>query len=142
MQEQPWEIAAIIGLPNPNRVTFLDLALQCENGLPVKCLYALAQAFAPNEQVFLDFIFSPTTLRRRQQCGKLSAEESDLLIRVADTWLMACDIFGTNEKARRFLFSEHSLLGSRHPFTLTASNAAGAQAVEQVLGRLTYGSAA
>jgi putative toxin-antitoxin system antitoxin component (TIGR02293 family) len=55
---------------------------------------------------------------------------------------MATDIFKAPEKAQRFLLTEHPLLGARRPLDLTQASSAGAQAVEELLGRLKYGSAA
>lgn len=140
MHVQPAEIAATLGLPGST--TLLDLSVHCENGLPVDSLHALARAASPNEQAFVGTLFSKSTLRRRQQRGKLTAEESDLLVRLAAIWLMARDTLGDEKKAQRFLMTEHSLLGGRRPVDLAKTNSPGAQAVEQLLGRLKYGSAA
>lgn len=140
MHAQPAEIAALLGLPDTR--TPLELALFCEKGLPVECLQALAQTIARDEKKFLGSIISSSTLRRRQQRGKLTAGESDLVVRLAAIWIMARDTFGDDEKARRFLFLEHSLLRGRRPVDLARMNAPGAESVEQILGRLRYGTAA
>lgn len=142
MYARPNEIAAVLGLANPNSVTLLHLALRAEDGLRVECLHALAEATTADKQIFLDSIFSRSTLRRRQKRGQFTARESDLLMRLAATWLIARDTFGDNGKAQRFLFTEHSSREGRRPFDLAAMNASGFHAVEQLLGRLRYGSAA
>lgn len=141
MHGDPREIAAVLGLPE--RVTHLMLAEQCERGLPVDSLYRLAQAMSADEQACLEAICSPSTLRRRQrQRGRLTPAESDQVVRLAATWLMARDTFRDERKAQRFLSREHALLGGRRPFDLARASGPGAGAVEQVLGRLRYGTAA
>lgn len=140
MHVQPAEIAALLALPGPT--TLLSLSEHCEAGLPVESLQALAEAFSPNEHALLISFFSESTLRRRRRRGNLTPEESDRLVRLADTWLRARDTFGEEEKAQRFLFREHPLLGGRRPIDLARATGPGAEAVEQVLGRLRYGTAA
>lgn len=142
MHAQPAEIAAVLGLTNPSSVTLLDLTERCEGGLPVECLQNLAEVFGPNEQAILNSASSRSTLRRRQQRGTFRTEESDVLVRLASTWIMARDTFQDDGKAQRFLFSAHPLLGGRRPIDLARVNAVGAEAVVQLLGRLKHGSAA
>lgn len=140
MHATPNEIAAVLDLPDSTSA--LDLALSSQRGLPIETLDTLAGWFSPNEQTLFDTLFSESTLRRRRQRGKLSPEESDQLVRLAATWLMARDTFGDSSKAQRFLLTEHPLLGGRRPLDLAQASTAGSQAVEQLLGRLKYGSAA
>ena len=142
MHAQPAEIAAVLGLPHPSAVAFLDLAVRCEDGLPVESLHGLARTLAPNQSSYLHSLMTKSTLRRRQKRGTLSAAESDRVVRLATTWVMVFRTFGNEEKARRFLFREHALLGGRKPVDLATMNLAGVQAIEQVLGRLRYGTAA
>lgn len=134
------KIATVLGLPE--RVTLLGLAEHCERGLPVESLYRLARAMAPEEQAFLDATCSASTRRRRRQRGKLTPAESDMIVRLASAWLITRDTFGDEEKAQRFLFREHPLLGGRRPIDLARASGPGSEAVEQVLGRLRYGTAA
>lgn len=140
MHAQTDSIAAILGMRETT--TPLELAEHCEKGLPAECLNTLARAFAPNEQAFIDSFAARSTLRRRRQRGHLTAEESDSIVRLACAWLMALQAFRSEEKARRFLHSKHPLLRGRSPLGLAKANTAGLEAVEQVLGRLKFGSAA
>jgi uncharacterized protein (DUF2384 family) len=55
---------------------------------------------------------------------------------------MTKNTFRDPGKAQRFLTSEHPLLGGQRPLYLAQASTARAQAVEDVLGRLKYGSAA
>ena len=140
MRVQPSAIAAILGLPGIK--TLLGLAEICDHGLPVESLHRLARVMSRNEKDFLRTICSPSTLRRRREQGKLTPVESDRAVRLASTWLIARDTFGDAKKAQRFLHQEHALLSGRRPFDLVRANGPGAEAVEQVLGRLRYGTAA
>lgn len=140
MHIRPAEIADLLALPG--RTTLLSLSGYCEAGLPVESLYALAGAFSPNEHALLGSLLSDSTLRRRRQRGTLNLAESDQLVRMAVTWLMARDTFGESSKAQRFLMTEHPLLDGRRPLDLAQASTAGTQAVERLLGRLKYGSAA
>lgn len=140
MHVQPSQISALLGLKDTN--TLLELAELTEQGLPVESVRALARTFSPQEQNFLKSVFSLSTLQQGQKSGSLTAEESDMVVRLAATWLMARGTFGDTEKAQRFLTQEHPLLRGRPPLELAGASTAGAQSVEQLLGRLKYGSAA
>lgn len=142
MHAQSGQIAAVLGLPDPSAVTFLDLAARCEDGLPVESLYALVRTLAPNQPDYRKTLMTQPTLRRRKKQGALNAAESDMVVRLATIWVVVLHAFGDEEKARGFLLSDHALLAGRKPVELAATNLAGAQAVEQMLGRLRYGSAA
>ena len=140
MQASPNQIATVLGLPDT--ATALDLAAFCEAGLPVASLDALAECFAPNERTLLDSLIAESTLRRRRRHGSLTSEESDVVVRLAAAWVFAQDTFRDPGKAQRFLLTEHPLLGGRRPLDLARASTSGGQAVEELLGRLKYGSAA
>lgn len=140
MHAQPADISALLALTGAT--TLLGLAGRCEAGLPVESLDALAKCFGPYKQAVLDTLFSESTLRRRRRQGKLSPEESDQVFRLATTWQMARESFRELGKAQRFLMTEHPLLGGRRPLDVSRASTAGYQAVEDLLGRLKYGSAA
>lgn len=140
MHIQPAKVTALLGLPD--RTSLLGLSEYCEAGLPVYSLHALAEAFSPNDGALLSGVLSDRTLRRRRQRGKLTPQESDQLVRIAIIWLMARDTLGEAAKAQRFLLGDHPFLDGRRPLDLAQASTAGAEAVEQLLGRLKYGSAA
>ena len=70
--------------------------------------------------------------------GALSAAESDRLARLARILVRAEQALGDEEKARRWLTRENRALGDAQPLALLDSDA-GAEAVEQVLGRIEHG---
>ena len=141
MRAKPTEIAKTLGLADAESVTLLDLAHRCEEGLPKSCFQRLKQNLAPEGRQFLHSLISPASLSRRKD-GKLTPCESDCTVRLADCWLMALETFQDESKARRFLAGPHPLLGGHPPLELAAVSTCGAAVVEQLLGRLRYGSAA
>lgn len=141
MQAQVTEIATALGLNNAESMTLLDLAGRCEQGLPVSGYKRLRTKLAPECRHFLDALISPASLSQRKT-GKLTSCESDSLVRIADCWLGALRVFQDEAKARRWLEKPHALLGGRPPLLVAARSTCGAEAVNQLLGRLQYGSAA
>lgn len=81
---------------------------------------------------------SPRTMSRRLKGGRLTPLESDRLYRFARLFEQALDIFGTEEKARRWLKKEQIALGGRVPLQV-ARYEPGVQEVRNVLGRIAHG---
>jgi putative toxin-antitoxin system antitoxin component (TIGR02293 family) len=141
MQAQVTEIATALGLDNAESMTLLDLAARCEQGLPASCFKRLRTSLAPECRHFLDTLISPASLSQRKH-GKLSPCESDSVVRMADCWIVALQVLQDQAKARRWLEKPHAFLGGRPPLQVAARSTCGAEAVDQLLGRLQYGSAA
>lgn len=53
----------------------------------------------------------------------------------------AREVWGSDTAADRFWIEPHPLLGSRTPLQVASESEKGARAVEQILGRLKFGSA-
>ncbi len=138
-------LAALLGVkPKTERFTSLDLANEVGRGLSVDAVDRLCTIIAPTEPGLRYRIVSKATLARRQRTAKrrLSREESDRLARLARLWAFATDVWGSAAAARRFLSEPHPLLGGRVPRDVATETEIGARAVEELLGRLKYGSAA
>lgn len=138
-------LAALLGVkPKTTSFTSLDLADEIEKGLSVDTLDRLCGLIAPAEPGLRYRIVSKATLARRQRAAKrrLNREESDRLARLARLWAFAVDVWGSEAAARRFLSEPHPLLGGRIPREVATETEIGARAVEELLGRLKYGSAA
>jgi putative toxin-antitoxin system antitoxin component (TIGR02293 family) len=73
---------------------------------------------------------------------RLSVEESDRIARLARLWAFALDVWRSDAAAQRFFAEPHPLLGGRIPRDVAIETEVGARAVEDILGRLKYGSAA
>jgi len=81
----------------------------------------------------------PTTLARRRESGALTTEESDRLVRVARLVGMTYELMrGDGNAARRWLKEGHELLEGESPLE-RASTEVGGREVEQLVGRLRYG---
>jgi putative toxin-antitoxin system antitoxin component (TIGR02293 family) len=141
MRAQATEIAASLGLNDSESMTLLALAGRCEKGLPISCFKRLRTILAPECRHLLDALISPASLGQRKH-GKLTSCESDSVVRMADCWLVALRVFQDEAKARRWLEKPHAFLGGHPPLQIAATSTCGAEAVDQLLGRLHYGSAA
>lgn len=138
-------IAELLGVTPKTRVfTSLDLAEEVTRGLSVHAVDRLCGMIAPAEPGLRYQIVSKATLARRHKTAKqrLSREESDRLARLARLWAFATDVWGSDAAARQFLAEPHPLLGGRVPREMATETEIGARAVEELLGRLKYGSAA
>ncbi len=62
--------------------------------------------------------------------------------RIARAWAAALDTYRDRAIARTFLQRPHQLLNGRAPIERAAEDESGARAVEEILGRLKFGSAA
>ena len=140
------ELAALLGLypKNVEQFTSLDLATAVVRGLPVRAVDGICMRVAPDDRSFRNRIVPKATLARRQRerGQRLSPEESDRVARLARLWAFAVDVWGSEAAARRFFGEPHPLLHGRVPRDIAIETEVGARAVEDILGRLMYGSAA
>jgi putative toxin-antitoxin system antitoxin component (TIGR02293 family) len=138
------EIAALLGLPESPEEPFSALSLihRVEEGLPVASLHLLAKIFAPDDNSFVFRLVPKATLERRRKQHGLTPDEGDRVARLARVWRATIDVWQDADAARAFLFRAHPLLEGRKPLDLALGNELGARLVEDILGRLKYGSAA
>ena len=78
------------------------------------------------------------TLHRRKVSGRLTADESDKVVRFARLLGHAVHLFGSIEDARQWLKAPQRGLGGAVPLDY-AQTEAGAREVENLLGRIDYG---
>jgi putative toxin-antitoxin system antitoxin component (TIGR02293 family) len=137
-------ITDLLGVGDTTPVAPIRLATMIEEGLPVASLDSVAQAVAPNDTNFRYRIVPRATLMRRmrQPDGRLSPEESGRLARLAGIWAFALEVWGDDSDAREFLFRKHPLIEMRLPIDVVLGSDVGAGVIEQILGRLKYGTAA
>lgn len=81
---------------------------------------------------------SSSTIARRKKQQRLTADESERLIRFARLFDLAREVFREDEDARRWLKTRRSALGGETPLQ-RASTEVGARQVEDLLGRIEYG---
>jgi putative toxin-antitoxin system antitoxin component (TIGR02293 family) len=107
--------------------------------LPYATLEALATRFAIPQDVLVRILhLPPRTLARRKKSRRLSAEESDRLLRLARVGARAEEVFSSRERAGTWLRGPVRALGGVRPLDLLDTDL-GAQQVEQVLGRIEHG---
>lgn len=134
------ELAAVLGLRKGRSP--MALIESIERGLPADVLDRLARRIAPGDATFKYRVVPKATLARRRTGRRLTADESARLARVAELWRFALEVWGDEDQARTFLLQPHMLLEGRVPLDLALKTDLGARLVENLLGRLRYGSAA
>lgn len=119
----------------------LDLIDRIDQGLPLRAVDRLADQVAPGDKGFkYNFVSRPTYARRKAQGhARLSPAESDRVVRFARVWDLAVSVWKGEDPARAFLLRPHPLLEGRTPLAITLSGEQGGRMVEDVLGRLLYG---
>lgn len=138
------EVTRVLGLRRrKDSYSLLDFGQDIARGLPVSSFDRIRKAVAPDMPSFVSLVASTATLKRhRKNRTPLNPAQSERLARIAEVWALAMDVYQDEETARMFLRRPHQLLHGRTPLQVTAESSPGARSVEQVLGRLKYGSAA
>ena len=121
----------------------LGLTTEVEKGLPLAALDRLVHAIAPDDSGFAYRIVPRATLaRRRAQGARLTPEESARVARLAEVWAFAKDVWKDGDAARDWLFGPHMMLEDRRPVDVVLMNEFGRTLVQDILGRLKYGTGA
>jgi putative toxin-antitoxin system antitoxin component (TIGR02293 family) len=119
-----------------------DLEKIILNGLPCSAIVKIVERIYPGQTDKYYQLVPRSTLVRRQKEGlPLSVEESQKAERVARVFSFALEVWGDEAKAREFMQKSHPMLDDRTPFEASL-NELGARQVEQILGRLMFGSVA
>lgn len=140
---EPRQVVQVLGLQPKGSYSWLDFSAEIQRGFPVSAVNALRKVMAPGMPEFEALIASASTLKRHRRDRKpLNADQSERLAQLAEVWAMALDVYKDEATARTFLQRPHQLLHGRTPLEVAAESWAGARTVEQILGRLKYGTAA
>lgn len=107
-------------------------------GLPFETLEALENQGIVDSAELKTFIPARTLARRKGEKKRLTAEESDLIARLARIHDFAVEVFGTHEKARKWLRTPSRALKNHLPLYLLRTDY-GARIVESELGRIAHG---
>jgi putative toxin-antitoxin system antitoxin component (TIGR02293 family) len=108
-------------------------------GLPHAALEAVSRRFGVPAAALAHAIDLPArTLARRKKERRLSATESDRLVRVARVAASAEAVLGDRQKAGRWLQKPNRALGRAVPLDLLGSDL-GAGQIETILGRIEHG---
>jgi len=139
------EIAAVLGIPPEGAdrpFSVISLIACIEAGLPVAALDRISNSYAPADKSFVFRVLPRATLDRRRRTHRLTPSEGGLVARLARIWSAAIDTWKDDEAARSFLFRPHPLIEGRTPVDVVLASEFGAGLVEDILGRLKYGTAA
>lgn len=110
-----------------------------EQGLPVSALEEFSTQSGIALKDLLEVVIPPRTLKHRRQKGEpLSLDESDRLARVARLYDLAVRVFGSQEKARKWLSRPKHRFDERTPLSLMRTGAGG-RAVEDMLVQIDEG---
>ena len=116
-----------------------DLQTAIREGFPQKVVGSVMNSAGLTlKQLSASLDLSPRSLQRRRQTGRLARYESDRLYRLARIVALAKQYIGDEEAATRWLKRPNRALGGQIPLELVDTEL-GAQAVENVLGRIAYG---
>lgn len=127
------------GVLRERQATYAAMIARARAGLPYAALEAIATRFAiPQDLLVLILHLPPRTLARRKKSGRLGADESDRLLRLARVVAKAAEVLGSDERAGAWLHGPVLALGGVRPLDLLDTDL-GAQQVEQVLGRIEHG---
>jgi putative toxin-antitoxin system antitoxin component (TIGR02293 family) len=127
------------GVLRERQTTYEAIIDKARAGLPFATLEAIATRFEIAQDVLVRILHLPArTLARRKKSRRLSADESDRLLRLARVVARAEEVLGSSERAGAWLRGPVRALGGARPLDLLDTDL-GAQQVEQVLGRIEHG---
>ncbi len=117
-----------------------ELTLLTREGLPVDSLLCLARELQIDRKSLARIVgLSERTLNRRiSRKERLTAAESDRVVRLARVVATATDTLGTAEKASLWLQTPNRALDGAIPLELLDTDT-GTGSVETILGRIAYG---
>lgn len=119
-----------------------DLEKIVLNGLPIDTVeLVVGQIYPGQTDKFYKLVPRTTLIRRQKESSLLNVEESQKAERLARIFSFDVEVWSNKDKAREFMQKPHPMLEDRTPFE-TSLNELGARQVEQLLGRLMFGSAA
>jgi putative toxin-antitoxin system antitoxin component (TIGR02293 family) len=134
---EPFGYAKLIGIKASDR---LDLSDKIQAGFPFRSFVILTESMEVTNKELAELVqISTRTLNRRQKEGKLKADESDRLLRVARIFTQAVDLFeGEREAAQHWLSRENRALKGDTPLEASKTEE-GAREVENLIVRLEHG---
>jgi putative toxin-antitoxin system antitoxin component (TIGR02293 family) len=129
------EVLDWIGM-EPQSALGLDAVV--EQGLPVDSPALLKHKGLTFSEI-AEIVISPRTLKHRKARGeRLSEEETDRMVRVARTVLLAENVFGDPAKSLLWLRTPDERIGGRKPLSMLRTDA-GARVVESMLWQIDEG---
>ena len=135
--DSPFGYVSLLGL---RMFDLPHLLRDVERGLPYKSLEHFVRSVPLTSAEVHDLLqIAPRTLARRKEEGRLSAEESDRLMRVARLMAKTIDLFdGNMPRAAQWLRTPQVGFGGAMALDL-ARTELGAREVDALVDRLAYG---
>jgi putative toxin-antitoxin system antitoxin component (TIGR02293 family) len=126
-----------IGVESDNLMGLIGLI---KDGLPISTFFNLKDKLGITEKALMDTVaISKRTLTRRKQDGRLSAAESEKIIRIGKLFDKAAQVFDNGEGAAAKWFKTPARgLGGKTPIAM-ADTEIGAQEVHALLVRIEHG---
>jgi len=117
-----------------------DLAALVRKGLPANSVKVLAEKLDIGNTALSQKLGIPqrTLTRRLSLRSRLTATESDRMVRLARVFANAVEMIGDEEKAVEWLQTPNRALGGERPLDQLDTDV-GAREVEDLLGRIAYG---
>ncbi len=116
-----------------------DMTSMIKQGLPFQSLLALSTRTQVDVNKMGRVLMIPArTMARRRKERRLTAAESDRLMRLARVFSRAIEVFGSSEKAAGWLNEPNRLLRNAAPIDVLDTDI-GVHSVETILGRIEYG---
>ena len=128
---------ASIDIKSKDLIGLID---QVKEGLPIRAFNRLREKFMLSERVLSKTMdISKRTLTRRKRTGRLSASESERLVRLGKLFDKATLVFGNDEThAAKWFKTPARGLGGKSPLDM-AETELGAQEVYALLVRIEHG---
>lgn len=116
-----------------------QLISQLKEGLSTDSFDKLKRRLNISDNVLSRIVQIPKrTLNRRREGGRLRTDESERILRLAQVYDMALDVFGSQKKAETWLKKPARGLGGKVPLEY-ADTDLGAHEVINLLGRIDHG---
>ena len=116
-----------------------ELILKIEKGLPISSFDKLKKKLGVSDNFLSQIVNIPKrTLTRRKQQGRLNAQESEKVLRVARLYDRALEVFEDSAAAEKWLKEPARGLGDASPLYY-AKTELGAREVERLLTRIEHG---
>lgn len=130
---------ALLGIKTPLTESF-GLMNVIRKGLPTKSLDQLAkQLELSSSAIVVELGLAKRTYARKVEKQELlSTEQTERVVRLARVFSYAKHVFGSEEKARRWMVKPNRALGSEVPLRLLDTDIGGNAVVDE-LGRIDYG---
>ena len=130
-------LVSSIGVKSNNLMGFIGLI---KDGLPFSTFDRLKEKLEISERSLMDTVaMSKRTLTRRKNDGRLSAAESEKIVRIGKIFDKATQVFGHDESlAARWFKTPARGLGAKTPLEMVDTEI-GAQEVHTLLIRIEHG---